>query len=166
MREQDSQIDAAKERMLQGLLAEVRRVRRRRRVRAASGVAAIAMLAVGAATLWSPRGSGTTALPAQARRPQPAGAISGAESTSATNPREAVTLLDERGRSVASAPSVRVEIVSSRPGERLIVADAEPSIRVDMITTEQAYALIQTTGQRYGLVEYPGHVEFVQLAAK
>lgn len=166
MRDQDSQIDAAKERMLQGLLAEVRRVRRQRRVRAASGVAAIALLAVGAAVLWSPRGIGTTALPTQARRPQTAGALTGPESTTAMNPRDAATLLDERGRSVASARSVRVEIVSSRPGERLIVADAEPSVRVEMITTEQAYALIQTTGQRYGLVEYPGHVEFVQLAAK
>lgn len=104
--------------------------------------------------------------PAQAVRPQPAGALPGAESTTPADPREAATLLDERGRSVASTPSVRVEIVTSRPRERWIVADANPSIRVEIITTEQAYALIQTTGQRYGLVEYPGHVEFVQLAAK
>lgn len=166
MREQDSQIDAAKERMLQGLLAEVRRVRRRRRIRAASGLVAIVLLAVSGAVLWSPRGTGMTALPAQAGRTQPPGVLTGNKDTPAANPRDVATLPDERGRSVASAPSVRVEIVSSLSGERLIVSDAKPSVRVEIITTEQAYALIQTTGQRYGLVEYPGHVEFVQLAAK
>ena len=166
MRDSRSQIDAAKEQMLDVLLAEVRRVRRWRRVRAVSGAAAIVLLALGAAVMWSPGRPGSPSLPGLAEKPQPMGASTGSEGKALAHASDATTLLDERGRSVQSTPSVRVEIVTGRPDERWIVGSVNPSVRVEIISTEQAYAILQATGQRYGLIEYAGHVEFVQIAAK
>lgn len=156
--------EKAKERMLPVLLAEVRRVRRRRRIRTVAGVSAMVLLAVVSAIVLRP----TTAPPRElAQRGQRGAATPGdtpilqpdSQSRAATTPRVRVEY-------ATAKPSVRVEVLSRASDPGLFAADASPTVRVEWINTDQAYALLESTGQRYGIVEFAGRVEFVQIAAK
>lgn len=157
-------IDRAKERMLPVLLAEVRRVRRRRRVRAVAGVSAMVLLAVVSAVVLRP----TAAPPRElAQRGQRGSATPGDTSILRPDPHSlAVTTPRVQVEYATAKPSVRVEVPTRASDPGLFAADASPTVRVEWINTDQAYALLESTGPCYGIVEYAGRVEFVQIAAK
>jgi hypothetical protein len=157
-------VDRAKERMLPVLLAEVRRVRRRRRVRAVAGVAFMVLLAGVSAIVWRPTPSPQALIAERERRD--AGSAVGSAVRHPDPPSLAANTPRVRVESSTSTPRVRVEVVTSGSGRELFAADASPTVRVEWINTDQAYALLESAGQRYGIVEYAGRVEFVQLAAK
>ncbi|MBX3390086.1 MAG: hypothetical protein KF691_11620 [Phycisphaeraceae bacterium] len=135
--------------MLPGLLEEVRRVRRRRVARRVGSLAAAVALISGILALALFRTSPTAVS-------QPI-----AKATSDKSP---------GGARVMQAPGPigpHVEIVQSSPDvlERLSVR-APALVHVQYISTDEALALLQSTGDRYGIIEIAGRVEFVAIAKK
>jgi len=148
---QDELSPIARERrdaMLPTLLAEVRRVRRRR---TATRVASIA----GACFLIS----GVLAL-ALLRTSQPPSVRPLVKAQTLPTPGEGIP-------APSTTRSVQIEIVQGSPDilERLSLRT--PSlVRVEYINTDQALALLQSTGDRYGMIEIAGRVEFQLIAQR
>lgn len=130
--------------MLPQLLAEVRRVRRRRiLIKAASASAAILLMA----------GVLSLALLAPSRSTQPT--LLAKKSVANPSP----------SNSMHSAP--RVEILTVAPDILERYAIRTPSlVRVEYINTDQALAILQSGGDRYGIIEIAGRVEFQLIAQK
>jgi hypothetical protein len=163
MRDQDPQIDAARERMLPVLLAEVRRVRRRRRV---GGIAVGASIGLVAALLAIAGRPMPTPGPAIADRTPANGSDGTASVGLSPSSADGTRASHVKVEYATATPSVRVEVVSGRDGLQGFTASRAPTVQVELVTTEQAYAILESTGERYGVVEYSGRVEFVRVAAK
>ncbi|MGH7243510.1 MAG: hypothetical protein ACREJD_08855 [Phycisphaerales bacterium] len=135
---------ARRDAMLPGLLAEVRRVRRRRTVtRVASAAAALALV------------SGILAL-ALLRPSLPTSSTSWI----AKSPARDSALPPE------SQPT-HVEIIGNPADILEHFAIRSPSlVQVQYITTDEALTLLQSTGDRYGIIEIAGRVEFQLIAKK
>lgn len=134
--------------MLPSLLAEVRRVRRcRTAARIASITTAIA-LTCGILTLALLRSPATLIQPIAKA---PANATPGT-ATATTTP---------------DPHTPRIEIVQTSPDilDRLSLR-APSLVQVEYINTDQALALLESTGNRYGTIEIAGRVEFQLIAKK
>jgi len=134
------------------LLAEVRRVRRRRRAtRIASIVGAVALISSVLALALLRTAPLATNQPL-AKTPAP------------PTPRGTLPTLPAP---LAESQSIHIEIVQSSPDilERLSIRT--PSlVQVEYINTDQALALLQSEGDRYGMIEIAGRVEFQLIAQK
>lgn len=130
--------------MLPQLLTEVRRVRRRRiLIKSASASAAI-LLMTGVLSLALLAPSHSTQLTPLAKNP-------------VANP--------SPSDSMHSAPRVEILTVASDILERYAIRT--PSlVRVEYINTDQALAILEAGGDRYGIIEIAGRVEFQLIAQK
>lgn len=135
--------------MLPVLLAEVRRVRRRRRTARVASITAACALISGVLALALLRTS-----PTLSNQPL-------AKSNSQSAPRATYTTPN------AGTPTPRIEIVQTSPDilERLSVR-APALVLVEYINTDQALALLESNGDRYGIIEIAGRVEFQRIARK
>jgi hypothetical protein len=140
--------------MLRVLLVEVRRERQRRRVRAVSTIGLGILLAASAVVAWRPLG------PATPERPGSVAVVS-----EYSVPKPAVERAMVRAESIGES-SVHVRIVRSGYEDVSVVLGPEAKVRSEWITTEQAYAMLQSGGQRYGMIERGSRVEFVRVAAR
>lgn len=131
--------------MLPDLLAEVRRVRLRRRARRIGSCAAAGALV-----------SGVLALALFRNSPLATG-----------QPFAKVPTLPTLTTPHPESQTVHIEIVQSSPDvlERLSLR-APSLVQVEYINTDQALALLESTGDRYGIIEIAGRVEFVAIAKK
>lgn len=143
------QAAARRDAMLPELLAEVRHIRRRQTIARIASVAGAFALLSGVLAL---------ALLRTTHAPGPAQAI-------ATLPKSSANLTTRT--TPFEQHAVRIEIVQSSPDilERLSLRG--PSlVRVEYINTDQALALLESTGARYGIIEIAGRVEFQLIAQK
>lgn len=131
--------------MLPALLSEVRRVRRRRTATRIASVAGACALAFGVLALALFRNS----------------------PLATSQPFAKVPTLPTLTTPHPESQTVHIEIVQSSPDvlERLSMR-APSLVQVEYINTDQALALLQSTGDRYGIIEIAGRVEFVAIAKK
>jgi len=135
--------------MLPGLLAEVRRVRRRRAVTRIASVTGAGAVMCGVLALALLRSSPSTLNPPIAKAPVQL-------TPHATLP---TPNLDSR--------NVHIEIVEASPDILDRLSIRTPSlVQVEYINTDQALALLESTGDRYGIIEIAGRVEFQLIAQK
>lgn len=145
------QAAARRDAMLPELLTEVRRIRRRRTTTRIASIAGAFTLASGILTLALLRTAPHALTQPLAKIPT-------------TNPDK--NLATRPLPSPESHP-VRVEIVKISPDilDRLSIR-TPALVRVEYINTDQALALLESTGDRYGTIEIAGRVEFQLIAQK
>jgi hypothetical protein len=146
-------IERRRDEMLQVLLADVRRERRHRQVRAASTIGLGVLLTAGAVVAWRPL------RPVTLERP---GSLAGVPEVTVSKPTVERAMI--RAEFVGEA-SIHARIVPRGYEEVSVVLEPEATVRSEWITTEQAFAMLQSSGQRYGIIERGPRVEFVRLVA-
>lgn len=150
-RDLSPQAAARRDAMLPELLSEVRRIRRRRTTTRLASIAGALALSCGILTLALLRTSPHSLTQPLAKSP---------------------TTTPDKNLATGPAPSldshrVQVEIVQSSPDILARLSIRTPSVvRVEYINTYQALALLESTGDRYGIIEIAGRVEFQLIAQK
>ena len=135
--------------MLPGLLAEVRRIRRRRTATRIASITGAGALMCGVLALALLRSSPSTLNPPIAKAPAP------------LTPHATLPTPNRDSR------NVHIEIVEASPDilDRLTIRT--PSlVHIEYINTDQALALLESTGDRYGIIEIAGRVEFQLIAQR
>ncbi|MBX3380296.1 MAG: hypothetical protein KF805_09370 [Phycisphaeraceae bacterium] len=131
--------------MLPALLSEVRRVRRRRTATRIASVGGACALAFGVLAL----------------------ALLRTSPLATSQPLAKVPTLPTLDTPHSESQTVHIEIVQSSPDvlERLSLR-APSLVQVEYINTDQALALLESTGDRYGIIEIAGRVEFQLIAQR
>ncbi|MBL8876260.1 MAG: hypothetical protein JNM86_10735 [Phycisphaerae bacterium] len=150
-RDLSPQAVARRDAMLPELLSEVRRIRRRRTTTRLASIAGVFILSSGILTLALLRTAPHSLNQPLAKAP-------------ATTPDQ--NLATRPAPSLDSHP-VQIEIVQTSPDILARLSFRTPSlVRVEYINTDQALALLESTGNRYGTIEIAGRVEFQLIAQK